>query len=325
MTDMGNVGHELPTTSAQGDAFDHVARKAGAELRKQAPPNGMRKLADRRRAQIRTRTTVAGGVAAVLVVAGLAVRAARNEPNHPVVEPRHATTTATTVDLVDPSDTGRASPGSDGPDPVADAGRDAAIREKALFPAERLGLGWTVAEPAPDSAPDISARLEAQPACGAFRTPEVLALLRAPETERDFTSLNSQFLFQDVSVFPTHAVATTAMDLLADPNWIRCSFAVNDAEAMRTQPGTTVRTTGLRIAPPASHGDRQVSYGSDSAFSNGAQSTTRVQLVVAVQVGRAVVIVNPAPDHDDNTDPTGFVNKVVTAATDSLTAALAAG
>lgn len=326
--DDASVDDSADDPSPESDPVARMVRRAGAELRHEAPSDGLHRLVAQRRAQLRTRAAIGGCVAAILVVAGIAVGARRGREENNVTNGPPTTLAAgatTTVDLVEPSDTGHVAGGA-ATDPVADPVRDQRIAERALIALDILGPGWSQdpSDPTNTDTSDLDARLAAEPLCLAFTAPEWHDVFHSPETVRTCTNLKSQNLYQDVSVYPTVALASKAMDLSADPNWIRCTFALDDAAAVRAQAGLTSHTTGLRIPPPLKHGDRQVSYGAEAAYTVDARTTTRVAFTVAVQVGRGVVVSNPAPDHDANTDPNGFVGRVTAAATEALRTALEA-
>jgi hypothetical protein len=62
-------------TTADGDEFDELARRAGAALRRPAPDDGVRAIAERRRRDRRLKVAAVGVVAVASVVAALALLA----------------------------------------------------------------------------------------------------------------------------------------------------------------------------------------------------------------------------------------------------------
>ena len=87
--------HELD--DASGAAFDELARRAGAALRRPAPEDGVSVIAHRRRRQQALKATVVGGVAVATLIGALVVVSVRDDPDglRPVDSPP-ATLPATT-------------------------------------------------------------------------------------------------------------------------------------------------------------------------------------------------------------------------------------
>ena len=91
----------LPENELDGDddaAFDELARRAGAALRRPAPEDGVSVIAHRRRRQQALKATVVGGVAVATLIVALVVVSNRDDPAglRPVDSPP-ATLPATTA------------------------------------------------------------------------------------------------------------------------------------------------------------------------------------------------------------------------------------
>ncbi len=67
----------LPESELDGDddaVFDELARRAGAALRRPAPEDGVRAIADRHRRQQALKAIVVGGVAVAALIGALVAR-----------------------------------------------------------------------------------------------------------------------------------------------------------------------------------------------------------------------------------------------------------
>jgi hypothetical protein len=76
------------------DAFERMARTAGAALRRPAPSDGVARLQSARRRQQLVRTAIASGASAVVVIVGLIVL---NRPSEETIAPSDSPLTSTTL------------------------------------------------------------------------------------------------------------------------------------------------------------------------------------------------------------------------------------
>lgn len=101
--------HDTDTSDTSDDAFDRLARSAGAELRRPAPADGMQRVRTARRRQQATRSVVAGGAAVLVLGLGTFVALRGTDdggdvatlPDPTVPEP---TVVPTTIPVVVPTD-----------------------------------------------------------------------------------------------------------------------------------------------------------------------------------------------------------------------------
>jgi hypothetical protein len=90
-----NVEPPQPTDAEHSDdAFERMARTAGAALRRPAPSDGVARLQSVRRRQQLVRTAIATGASAVVVIVGLIVL---NRPSEETIAPSDSTVTSTTL------------------------------------------------------------------------------------------------------------------------------------------------------------------------------------------------------------------------------------
>ena len=325
------------------DPFDRMAAHARDELRGVPPDDGVVLLERRRHAQVRSRASIVGGAVALVVIIAVAARAtdaggggaltvvastAISQPAPVSLAPRSpdAASTIAPVDTLTIVDTGRraAEPATGGP-----ARDEVTVALAALLTPERLGAGWTALPALAAALPTDLWRFAASvPACAvgvASRdSKRPVSLFDATRRSAVFNNLQSQPFAQSVYVFATTDAATSAMDLLATPGWQSCWLALTDAEGPLADPYVSSMTSrGLAIPPPAPHGERQISYGRDLSYgSPDGRRVVGVRVAVFVQIGRAIVQVDPIPDTADSASPDGQVERVVAAATEALRAAV---
>ena len=274
-------------------AFDELAARAGAAVRRPAPEHGAAEAV--RRGQRRRVATAfaAGGVTIVLVVVGVAVlRDGTNpEPSSPV-----ATTTA-------------------------DNSGDSAVARAALISVDQLGPGWSPEFPATSLA-TWRATTAAQPECAEYIAAVQPLEATAPGGLASFKNLQNQIVAESVTIYPSNDAASSVMDSMEAPGFKDCVFATWDAANASGFPGSDPTTTGFNIAPPAAHGDRQISFGLETRTGN--DSRTRLYHDIWIQVGRSVIWINVSPDGLGSDNPAGLTDKSITAAIASLKAALPA-
>src|SRR5262245_32339514 len=70
----------LPANDNDDELFDDLARRAGAALRRPAPEDGVRAIAQRRRHQQARKATVAGGFGMAALIGALLVVSTRDDP-----------------------------------------------------------------------------------------------------------------------------------------------------------------------------------------------------------------------------------------------------
>ncbi len=133
------------------------------------------------------------------------------------------------------------------------------------------------------------------------------------------SELVTWIITQWVFIFPSEAAASQAMDKIAEPGFQQCFDHV--LPLMYPGKGVASRLDPLPVAP---HGDRQIVIGQHLVFGavppdSGIPVDT---MNVWVQIGRAVVFVDPGIDSHDSLDPDSRIERAVSAATDALQAAL---
>jgi hypothetical protein len=213
----------------------------------------------------------------------------------------------------------------DAREPV-DITRDPKIALAALIPVTNLGSGWEVSHDHDAFSPIVEARVAASvPSCKpyvdfAFDSPDN----KAAVTQQLYQSPTLAQLFNIVYVFPTEEAASRAMDKVAERGFLSCFTSYLEAAQPIFSPGTT-STSDIVDAPPLlQHGDRQVAFATSNVFQTSTGPVPLTSVNVFIQVGRAIVYVNPRPDFHDSVDPKGRLELVIRAATDSVTEALAA-
>ena len=307
--------------TAEADAFERLARQARDELQRPAPPDALAGLARRRRAQSRRRAAAVGAVVVVVAAGAVALRSGDGPVVGPATPPAPArvapSTTVAAVDSLRIADSGRAVGGAEPSQRLDDP-------RAALLTTSALGAEWFALPERADAVPkDLTVVAASLPACRGV-APVQGTLLDAPRAVAVFNNLRSQPFAQTVYVFGSRDAASAALDLLSDRDWHACWLALVDALGPLTDPyAATVTSRGMTLEPPDVHGERQVSYARDLSFgaSNG-RRVVGVRFQVYVQIGRAIVQVDPIPDTADASDPDGLVERVVAAATASLRAAL---
>ena len=322
------------------DPFDRMAAQARDELRRVPPDDGVVQLERRRHTQVRSRASIIGGAVALVAIVFVAARATDSGPDALTVvastavsQPAPVSSAPRTmiapVDTLTITDTGRAAVVAAVAVVPSRARDDATVAQEALLTAERLGAGWTALPALAAALPtDLWTFAASVPACAvgvAGRDGKrPVNLFDATRRSAVFNNLQVQPFTQSVYVFATADAATSAMDLLATPGWQSCWLALTDAQGPLADPYVSrVTSRGLAIPPPAPHGDRQISYGRDLSYgSPDGRRVVGVRVAVFVQIGRAIVHVDPIPDTADSANPDGQVERVVAAATEALRAAL---
>lgn len=292
MTNKSENYHD-DSTAEDTSAFDELAARAGAAMRRPAPEHGVAEAV--RRGQLRrvATTLAAGGLAIVVVAVGVAVLRDDGdaEPTSPV-----ATTT------------------------VDDGGNSAA--RAALISVDQLGPGWTPEFPA-TSLDTWRATIAAQPECAEYIATVQPLEATVPGGLAGFNNLQNQIVAESVSIYPSKDAASSVMDSMQAPGFEDCVFATWDAANSVGFPGSDPTTTGFNLAPPAAHGDRQIAFGLETITGN--DSRTRLYHDIWIQVGRSIIWINVSPDGLGSDNSAGLVDKVITAAIASLESALPAG
>jgi hypothetical protein len=204
-----------------------------------------------------------------------------------------------------------------------DTSRDPAIANEALISVDELGAGWEVSSGGLTSraVADIAATV---PGCApyldyAFDSPD----RQAPTAGRIFASLGST-LTEWVYIFPSEEAASKAMDKISEAGFVTCFNRFLEVLIPAYAPGSTVTATTSAAPPLLSHGDRQVVLSQYNTYRIDAVEFSATVLNAFVQVGRGIVYIDPTTDAHDSQDPTGSIETALTAATNDLTAALAA-
>ena len=290
-TDSENRHYDL--AAGDNSAFDELAARAGAAVRRPAPEHGAAEAV--RRGQRRRVATAfaAGGVTIVLVVVGVAVlRDGTNpEPSSPV-----ATTTA-------------------------DNSVDSAVARAALISVDQLGPGWSP-EFTPTSLEPWRAATAAQPECAEYIAAVEPLEATAPGGLASFINVQNQIASEALTIYPSKEAASSVMDSMEAPGFKDCFFATFDAENSRGFPGSGPTTRTFDIAAPAAHGDRQIAFGQETR--TAVDSRTRLYHDIWIQVGRSIILIIVSPDGLGSDNPAGLTDKSITAAIASLTAALPA-
>lgn len=204
-----------------------------------------------------------------------------------------------------------------------DTSRDAEIAKAAIIEPSKLGVSWSVTHMWGDlTSRSIAESAASVPECEpyldyAFDT----ASRQAVTAGRQFGIVGSELITwiitQWVYIFPSEKAASQAMDKIAEPGFPPCFDHVfrrmyGNSQASRLDP--------LPVAP---HGHRQIVIGQHLDFGGLPPDGIPVETMnVWVQIGRAVVFVDPSTDTHDSLDPDGRIERAVSAATDALQAAL---
>ena len=281
------------TAADDTSAFDELAARAGAAVRRPAPEHGAAEAVRRGQRRRVATALAAGGVTIVLVSVGVALLrdGTGPEPTTPV-----ATTTV-------------------------DNGVDSATARAALISVDELGPGWSVEFPF-STLDRWSATTAAQPECA-----EYIAAVRPLESIalggiESFINLQNQIVGEIVTIYPTKDAASSVMDSIEAPGFQDCFFATWDAENSIAFPGSGPATTSFNIAPPVAHGDRQIAFGQETR--TAIDSRTRLYHAIWIQVGRSIINIIVSPDGLGSDNPAGLTEKSIKAAIASLKAALPA-
>ena len=292
-TDAENRRHDIEVEATA--AFDELAARAGAAVRRPAPEHGAAEAV--RRGQRRRVATglAAGGVTIVLVAVGVTLlrQGDSPEPTTPV-----ATTTV-------------------------DNGGESAIVRAALISVDQLGPGFSPEFDISTTLAPLREASAAQPECAANTAAVQPLEATAFGGFHSFVNLQNQVVGETLTIYPTKDVASRAMDSIDAAGFKQCYFAMWDALNSIGFPGSDPITTSFDIAPPAAHGDRQVAFGEETLTATG--SSTRLYHEIWVQVDRSIIHITVSPDGLGSDNPAGLTEKAITAAIASLTAALPAG
>lgn len=274
-------------------AFDELAARAGAAVRRPAPEHGAAEAVRRGQRRRVVTALAAGGVTILLVAVGVALvrDGASPEPTSPV-----ATTTA-------------------------DNSGDSVVARAALISVDQLGPGWSPEFPA-TSLGTWRGATAAQPECAEYIAAVQPLEATAPGGLASFINLQNQIASEALTIYATIDAASTVMDSMEAPGFQGCFFATWDAENGRGFPGSDSTTTSFGIAAPAAHGDRQIAFGQETRTGN--DSRTRLYHDIWIQVGRSIIHLTVSPDGLGSDNPAGLVEKSITAAIASLKAALPA-
>jgi hypothetical protein len=310
------------------DPIGQLASRAREELRQQAPRDGVARLEQHRQTQVRRRAATAAGVAALLVVVGLAVRVNRNGDDR--ISPATTTPATTTPSALDNfiiTDTGASAAAA--ADPPVDAARDATIAAAAIIKPATLGPDWVSTIPLSSNAvpPESDADIAGMPRCEALRAAGK-GMSPTGGTASPLVAFASGSLgnaIQRTFVFPTVEAASRQMDLIADRRWMACLAAIWDTNIPKLTPDVKRSTTiPANLSPPTPRGDRLITTSFMSLFEQASAGTRRFNMVSFVQVGRVIVNVIANPTMSDNTDPRNLIDKSLIAAVEAARSALTA-
>jgi hypothetical protein len=208
---------------------------------------------------------------------------------------------------------------------AVDTSHDLEIAEAAIIEPADIGVSWSVTHLWGDLTSRHIGELAATlPECGpyldyAFDTAGRQAVTAGRQFGIRGSELITWIITQWVYIFPTEKAASQAMDKIAEPGFLPCF----DHVLPLMYPGKGVASR-LDPLPVASHGDRQIVIGQHLVFgaSPGDSGIPVDTMNVWVQVGRAVVFVDPGLDSDESLDPESRIERAVSAATEALQAAL---
>ena len=206
-----------------------------------------------------------------------------------------------------------------------DTSRDPEIAKAAIIEPSDIGVSWSVTHLWGDlTSRSIAESAATVPECEAYLDYAFDTAGRQGVTAgRQFgipgSELITWIITQWVYIFPSEKAASQAMDKIAEPGFLPCFDHV--LPLMYPGKGTASRLDPL---PVASHGDRQIVIGQHLVFgaSPGDGGIPVDTMNVWVQIGRAVVFVDPGTDSYDSLDPASRIERAVSAATDALQAAL---
>jgi hypothetical protein len=205
-----------------------------------------------------------------------------------------------------------------------------AIAEASMFSSEVLGAEWSLVPPNPD------AWSPPPPLCERFKASVYDRSLDPISDYRVFSAapnrLNAQI---GATVYPTEAVATSYFDEMLRPDYPPCLLQYVDATLV-SAPLKSASVLGpvLALRP---YGDRVLTLQTISTITNGPapilgaanQASATVPLLpitidsILIQVGRAIVEVDLAPDEHAPDDPAGIVDRALSALVSATKIALA--
>ncbi len=208
-------------------------------------------------------------------------------------------------------------------EPEVDTSHDLDIAKAAIFEPSDLGFSWSVTHLWGDlTSRSIAESAATVPECKpyldyAFDTAGRHAVTAGRQFGIPGLEMVTWVITQWIYIFPSEKAASQAMDKIAEPGFAPCFDHVfrrmyGNSQASRLDP--------LPVAP---HGDRQIVIGQHLDFGAPPPDGIPVDTMnVWVQIGRAVVFVDPSTDTHDSLDPAGRIELAVSAATDALQAAL---
>lgn len=208
---------------------------------------------------------------------------------------------------------------------AVDTSHDLEIAKAAIMQPPDIGVTWSVTHLWGDLTSRHIAELAATlPECGpyldyAFDTAGRQAVTAGRQFGIRGSELITWIITQWVYILPSEQAASQAMDKIAEPGFLPCFDHV--LPQMYPGKGVASRLDPLPVAP---HGDRQIVIGQHLVFgATPSDSGIPVDTMnVWVQVGRAVVFVDPSLDSHQSLDPESRIERAVSAATEALQAAL---
>ena len=207
--------------------------------------------------------------------------------------------------------------------PAVDTSHDRDIAKAAIIAPSDIGVSWSVTHMWGDlTSRSIAESAASVPECKpylhyAFDTAERQAVTAGRQFGIPGEPLVTWVITQWIYIFPSEKAASQAMDKIAEPGFLPCFDHVfrrmyGNSEARRLDP-----------LPVAAHGDRQIVIGQHLDFGAPPPDGIPVDTMnVWVQVGRAVVFVDPSTDTHDSLDPQSRIERAVSAATKAIQAAL---
>jgi hypothetical protein len=204
-----------------------------------------------------------------------------------------------------------------------------AIAEASMFPSEALGPEWSPVRPNPDggAAPP--------PLCERFKASVYDRTLDLISDYRIFSAPNHLNAQIGATVFPSEAVATSYFDEMLRPDYQTCLLQYVDI----TLVSAPFRSTSVLGPVPRlrNYGDRVLAIQTISTITNdpapilgaanpaiatGTPSQITIDSIL-IQVGRAIVEVDLAPDDLAPDDPAGIVDRALSALVQAAMIALA--
>ena len=207
---------------------------------------------------------------------------------------------------------------------AVDTSRDPEIAAAALIDPNDLGPHWVIQPAYRAFTSRVAAEVAATvPACApyvdyAFDSPG----RNAVTAERKFLNPIQTTMYQWVYVFPTVNQATRVMDKVAQSSFLPCFTGFYEASVPIQDGNYDVGVTLADTTTVRAHGDRQVKFATALKFVGPGidGSRTLTTMNIYIQVGRAVVYIDPIRDVKD--DPNGNMERAMNAAVAALTAAL---